>query len=64
MASIVVISKVKDMARKRGKRVGRSFIDYLNRRVVEIVEANMHILGSRRTLTAEDANALESLSAR
>ena len=58
----IVQSKVRSLAKSRGKRVSKGYIQYLERRVHDIVNAHIERLGSRVTLNAEDAEALEAFS--
>lgn len=57
MANLVVVSAVKRIAQSHGKRVGGTYVAYLNRKMTEIVEQDCRNLGSYKTLNAEDANA-------
>ncbi len=59
MPHMIVVSAVKKYAKERNKRVGKSFIDYLDRKVYALLELNAS--AQRKTLNAADAEALESL---
>jgi hypothetical protein len=59
MANIVVVSAVKRIAKSHGKRVGATYLGYLNRKLTEIVESDCRNLGSYKTLNSADANAKE-----
>ena len=56
----IVRTAVKNLANKHGKMLGRSYVAYLERRVYGIVLNHINTLGSRKTLNAEDAEALDA----
>lgn len=56
----IVISKIKSLAKSNGKRVSRTYLEYLSRRVHAMVVAHAKNLGSRATLNAEDAGAMDA----
>lgn len=60
MANFIVVSSVRRLAKERGKRVSKGFIDFLDRRVRSIVISHIHLLGGRKTLNAQDSEAIES----
>lgn len=51
-------TKVKEHVHARGKRVTRGFLLWLDKRVEQILDRHMHIIGSRSTLDAQDAALL------
>jgi len=57
---LIVRSKVRALAKEHGKRVSSSYIEYLERRVREIMLGHMSILGSKMTLNIQDAEALDA----
>lgn len=63
MANLVVVSEVRKIARSHGKRLGKDFVAYLNRKVHDIVESNCRSLGTYKTLNSLDANAKETAGA-
>jgi fructose-1,6-bisphosphatase/sedoheptulose 1,7-bisphosphatase-like protein len=56
----VVKSKVKALAKTKGKRVSKSYFLYLERKIHDIVMHHISIMGSRVTLNIEDAEALDA----
>ena len=64
MSEFVKKSEVKKFAKLKGKWVGESYIHFLNRRITEIIDADIHALGGRRTLNASDAESRRELMKR
>lgn len=56
----IVQSKIRSLANKNGKRVGRSYLLYLERRIHGMVLGHIKTLGSKATLNAEDAEVLDA----
>ena len=56
----IVASKIRALAKSNGKRVSKSYLQYLERRVHAMVTTHSKILGSRVTLKVEDAEALDA----
>lgn len=56
----IVRSKIKTLAKSQGKRVSKAYIQYLERKVHDLVSGHIKMLGSRVTLNASDAEALEA----
>ncbi len=54
----VKTTKVKEHIHARGKRVTRGFMLWLDKRIEVILDRQMHMLGSRSTLDAQDAALL------
>lgn len=48
---------VRRLAHGCGKRVSRSYLQWLNKTVFGMIAGDMHALGSRKTLSAADAEA-------
>lgn len=57
----IVVSKIRRLAREKGKRVAKSFLLYLDRRVEQMVLTQIGTLGSRKTLNLPDAEAVDAL---
>jgi hypothetical protein len=64
MSKFIKKSEVKKHANSKGKWVGESYFSFLDRRIVEIMEADIHALGGRRTLNAGDAESRRELMKR
>ena len=56
----IVRSKVRALAKSNGKRVSMSYIQYLERRVFEIVMNHIKTLSGRVTLNIQDAEAIDT----
>jgi chemotaxis methyl-accepting protein methylase len=56
----IVRSRIKALAKSKGKRVSASYVQYLERRVYEMVVHHINLLGSRVTLNVRDAEALDA----
>ena len=56
----IVASNIRRLAKQQKKRVSRSYLGYLERKVFKIVSNHISLLGSRVTLNAEDAEALDA----
>ena len=54
----VKATNVKARVHARGKRVTRGFMLWLDKRVESILDSHIHVLGSRKTLDAQDAALL------
>lgn len=48
------------LAKEHSKRVGKSFYGYLERRIYNIIMTHIGMLGSKKTLNAEDAETLDA----
>ena len=56
----VVDANVRKVAKGKGKKVSKSYLAWLNRKVHMTILDSIHALGSRVTLNVEDAEAYES----
>ena len=56
----IVRAAVRTLAKKHNKRLGRSYVAYLERRCYNIIMSHIGTLGSKATLNAEDAEALDA----
>jgi hypothetical protein len=56
----IVQSRVRKLIHNSGKRATKSYMQYLERRVHDIVVRHIGLLGSRQTMNAEDAEALDA----
>ena len=54
----VKIGKVKERIHGRGKRATKGFLLWLDRRIETLLDRHMHMLGSRSTLDAQEAELL------
>jgi len=59
----ICVTHVKRFVNQRKKNVSKAFLQYLDRRVQNILESNMARLGSRVTLRVEDAEMYDSFTA-
>ena len=55
-------ARVRQFVHDRKKKVTKSFLQYLDRRVQNIIEGNIARLGSRTMLIAEDAEVFDSFT--
>src|SRR3990172_6488189 len=52
-------SEVRKVAKEKGKKVGSSFLAWLDREVMTLVQNSIHSLGGKTILNAEDAEAYD-----
>jgi hypothetical protein len=52
-------SEVRKLAKEKGKKVGTSFLAWLDREVMNKVQNSIHSLGGKTILNAEDAEAYD-----
>jgi len=62
MSRFLVESRVRAMAKNKGKQAGKSYMNWLDRKVSEIVERSCHAAGTGVRLNAEDSEAYEKKS--
>jgi len=55
----IVIRAVKELAKANGKRVSQDYIEYLDKKVQEIIVSHSQQLVSKKTLSAKKAQALD-----
>ena len=56
----VVHSQVRRLAKQNGKRIGKSYFEYLERRVHSIVMNHIGAASGKTTLRGEDAEVLDA----
>lgn len=56
----IVDANVRRLAKKHGKRVSKSYLEWLTRRVHQTVLDSIHSVGSKVTLNAQDAEVYEA----
>lgn len=62
VASYVVKSMIKKYAANKGKRMAPSFIAWLNRKLIMIMDQQIHALGPVvKTLNGHDAEAVDNI---
>jgi hypothetical protein len=59
--SYIVKSMIKQYAANKGKRCSPSFIAWLNRRVIEVMDFQISALGGKVTLNGHDAELITKL---
>jgi len=58
------VAVLRRLIRDGGKRAGKDYIEYLNKKVEKIVVGHMHRIGSRATLKAKDFIFLDEVNKR
>ena len=51
---MIKVSELKKLVKEKKKRMGKDYIEYLNRKLTNIVLSHINMLGSRGTLKAKD----------
>ena len=64
LTMLINIAAIKKIASEKKKRVGRDYIEYLNKKLERIILGHIHIIGSRGTLKARDFLLLDEVNKR
>jgi hypothetical protein len=58
--ALIKASAVRELAKENNKRVGRDYLQYLEKLFADAIRRDCHRLGSRKTLNRADAAAARS----